>query len=70
MNARSFLKLVLVAAGIVLLASCSKMRGGADGVGGDGLQAHGLGLSSRLLVNKKGNVHDQSTSQPNLSLCL
>lgn len=58
MKARSCLKLGLIAAGIILLASCSKMRGSADGMGSDGLQAHGLGgLSSRFAGQQDGEMY-------------
>jgi peptidoglycan-associated lipoprotein len=58
MNARSCLKIGLVAASIVLIASCSKTRGSADGMGGEGgLQAHGLGLSSRFAGQEAGEMY-------------
>lgn len=58
MNVRSFLKIGLVAASVVLLASCSKTRGGADGMGGEGgLQAHGLGLSSHFPGQRDGEMY-------------
>ena len=58
MNVRSFLKIGLVAASVVLIVSCSKTRGGADGVGSEGgLQAHGLGLSSRFAGQQEGEMY-------------
>jgi peptidoglycan-associated lipoprotein len=58
MNAKVFLKIGLVAASVILIASCSKTRGGADGMGdGSGLQAHGLNLSNRFAGQQAGEMY-------------
>lgn len=58
MNAKSFVKLGLVAASIILLASCSKTPGSADGVGENGgLEAHGLGQLNRFAGQEAGEMY-------------
>jgi peptidoglycan-associated lipoprotein len=58
MNVRSFLKIGLVAASVLLVVSCSKTRGSADGVGSEGgLQAHGLGLSNHFAGQQDGEMY-------------
>lgn len=59
MNAKSFLKLGLVAASIVLLASCSKNPGTADGAGynGGNASAHGLGEFTRFAGQEPGESY-------------
>lgn len=58
MKARSFFKLGLVAASMVLLASCSKAPGSADGMGGPGgASAHGLGQMSRFAGQEPGESY-------------
>ncbi|MCX7118200.1 MAG: peptidoglycan-associated lipoprotein Pal [Legionellales bacterium] len=59
MNTRSFLKLGLVAASVILLAACSKAPGSADGMGGnaDGLQAHGLGQQNHFAGQEAGEMY-------------
>lgn len=58
MNIKSFLKLGLVAASIVLLASCSKTPGSADGTAGNGgLQAHGLGQLNHFAGQEAGEMY-------------
>ncbi|WP_028388921.1 peptidoglycan-associated lipoprotein Pal [Legionella fairfieldensis] len=54
MKAKSF-KLGLVAASIVLLASCSKTPGSADGM--SGLSAHGLGGFTRFAGQEPGESY-------------
>ena len=54
MNARSFLKLGLVAASIVLIASCSKTPGSADGLGAN---AHGLGQLTHFNGQDAGEMY-------------
>ena len=56
MNAKSFLKLGLVAASVIMLASCSKTPGSADGSNG-GLEAHGLGLSNHFAGQEAGEMY-------------
>ena len=56
MKARSF-KLGLFAAGIVLLASCSKTPGSADGFGEGGASAHGLGGFTRFAGQEQGESY-------------
>ena len=59
MKPKSFLKLGLVAASIVLLAACSKSPGSADGGGYDDgdAQAHGLGQFSRFAGQEPGESY-------------
>ena len=58
MNARSFLKLGLVAASVILLASCSKTPGSADGsLENGGAQAHGLGQSNHFAGQDAGEMY-------------
>lgn len=59
MKPKSFLKLGLAAASIVLLASCSKSPGSADGGGyGDsGTSAHGLGQFTRFAGQEPGESY-------------
>lgn len=59
MNIGSFLKIGLVAASIVVIASCSKNHTGtADGTSGDGgLQAHGLGQSTHFAGQREGEMY-------------
>jgi peptidoglycan-associated lipoprotein len=59
MNARSFGKLGLVAASVILLASCSKHLGtAADGTGANGgLEAHGLGQMGRFAGQEAGEMY-------------
>jgi peptidoglycan-associated lipoprotein len=59
MKVKSFLKIGLVAASLVLLASCSKAPGSASGGAGEdgGLTAHGLGQSSRFAGQEPGESY-------------
>ena len=59
MKAKSFLKWGLVAASIVLLASCSKTPGSASGVGmeNDEASAHGLGQFTRFAGQAPGESY-------------
>lgn len=59
MKAKSFLKLGLVAASIVLLASCSKHPGSADGMSySDGdVSANGLGQFTRFAGQEPGESY-------------
>ncbi|WP_019217993.1 peptidoglycan-associated lipoprotein Pal [Legionella tunisiensis] len=58
MKARSFLKMGLVAASVVLLASCSKTPGSADGAGmNGGASAHGLGQLGRFAGQEPGESY-------------
>lgn len=58
MKGRSFLKLGLVAASLVLLASCSKAPGSASGAGEEGgLTAHGLGSGSKFAGQEVGESY-------------
>lgn len=58
MNAQSFLKLGLVAAGIIVIAACSKTPGSADGMSGEnGAQAHGLGQSTHFAGQQDGEMY-------------
>ena len=58
MNARSFLKLGLVATSVILLAACSKTPGSADGVGENGgSQAHGLGQLNHFAGQREGEMY-------------
>ena len=56
MKAKSF-KLGLVAAGIALLAACSKTPGSADGFGESGTSAHGLGGFTRFAGQEQGESY-------------
>lgn len=56
MKAKLF-KLGLVAAGIVLLASCSKTPGSADGNFNEGASAHGLGQFSHFAGQEPGESY-------------
>ena len=57
MNTRSFLKLGLVAASVILLASCSKTPGSADGSENGGAQAHGLGQLNHFAGQEAGEMY-------------
>lgn len=59
MKAKSFLKLGLVAASVILLASCSKAPGSASGGAGEdsGLTAHGLGQTSKFAGQEPGESY-------------
>ena len=58
MNARSFLKLGLVAASVILLASCSKTPGSADGrAENGGAESHGLGQSNHFAGQEAGEMY-------------
>ncbi len=59
MTAKSFLKLGLVAASVLLLASCSKTPGSADldQMNGGGAQAHGLGQSNHFDGQEAGEMY-------------
>ncbi len=57
MNARSFLKLGLVAASVILLASCSKTPGSADGANEGGAEAYGLGQSNHFAGQEAGEMY-------------
>lgn len=58
MKCRSVLKLSLVAAGLVLLASCSKHHGSANGVDdASGLSAHGLGRGTHFAGQEPGESY-------------
>jgi peptidoglycan-associated lipoprotein len=57
MKVKPFLKTGLLAASLVLLASCSKAPGSASGVDGDGLTAHGLGQGSRFSGQEPGESY-------------
>lgn len=57
MNAKKVLKLSLIATGVLLLASCSKHFGSANGVGEDGLSAHGLGNGTHFAGQEVGESY-------------
>lgn len=59
MKARSFLKLGLISASLLLLASCAKHHGAADGMGmnEEGASAHGLGQFSRFSGQEPGESY-------------
>ncbi len=57
MNARSFLKLGLVAASVILFASCSKTPGSADGTENGGAMAHGLGRLTHFAGQEEGEMY-------------
>ncbi|KTD22903.1 Peptidoglycan-associated lipoprotein precursor (19 kDa surface antigen) (PPL) [Legionella lansingensis] len=57
MKARLFFKLGIAAASVVLLASCSKTPGSADGMGAGGASAHGLGQLSRFAGQEPGESY-------------
>lgn len=58
MNAKSFLKLGLVAASVILLASCSKTPGSADGANENGgAESHGLGQSNHFSGQEAGEMY-------------
>ena len=59
MNARSFLKCGLFAASVLLIASCSKNPGSADGgLGGSGAESHGLGqLNGHFSGQEAGEMY-------------
>ncbi len=57
---RSFIKLGLITAVVMLLASCSKAPGTASGTsasGEDGMSAHGLGQSNRFAGQEPGESY-------------
>jgi len=56
MNTKSFLKLGLVAAGVLMLASCAKNTGGANGADG-GLLANGLGKLTHFAGQEEGEMY-------------
>ncbi|MCW8449890.1 peptidoglycan-associated lipoprotein Pal [Legionella quinlivanii] len=71
MRAKSFLKLGLVAASIVLLASCSKTPGSAgdySGMGDTDASAHGLGQFTRFAGQEPGESY--TTQAPHNQLYL
>lgn len=59
MNTRSFMKLGLVAASAILLASCSKAPGSAEGGLGanGGAEAHGLGRLTHFAGQEAGEMY-------------
>ena len=58
MNVKYFLKLGLVAASVILLASCSKTRGSADGMAENGgASAHGLGQLNHFAGQEAGEMY-------------
>jgi len=58
MNTRSFLKLGLVAASVIMLAACSKNPGSADGTAGNGgLLANGLGKLTHFAGQEEGEMY-------------
>lgn len=58
MRPKSFLNLGLIAASIILLASCSKSPGSADGGYNDGdMSAHGLGQFTRFAGQEPGESY-------------
>lgn len=57
MKVRSFLKLGLISASLLLLASCSKAPGAADGMSADGLSAHGLGQFGQFAGQEPGESY-------------
>ena len=57
MKAKTELKLSLIAASIVLLASCSKHPGSARGLGNDGASAHGLGNGTHFAGQEEGESY-------------
>lgn len=58
MNAKSILKLGLVAASLMMLASCSKTPGSADGYGSNGgAEAHGLGTMTHFAGQEEGEMY-------------
>ena len=69
MNARSFLKLGLVAASVILLASCSKTPGSADGSAENGgAEAHGMGQLNHFAGQEAGEMY--TTQAPHNQLYL
>ena len=57
MTIRSIVKLGLVASCCLLFAACSKTPGSADGMGADGLSAHGLGQSGSFAGQEAGEMY-------------
>lgn len=58
MKNRAFLKFGLFVASVMLLASCSKAPGSADGMAGeDGAQAHGLGQLTHFAGQDAGEMY-------------
>ncbi len=58
MHTRSFLKLGLVAASVMLIAACSKTPGSADGSAENGgAQAHGLGQQTHFAGQQEGEMY-------------
>lgn len=61
MKCNAFLKLSMVAAGMLLIASCSKTPGSASGAGGvgedGGLSARGLGQMNRFAGQQPGELY-------------
>ena len=58
MHTRSFLKLGLVAASVMLIAACSKTPGSADGMAGNGgAQSHGLGQLTHFAGQQEGEMY-------------
>lgn len=70
MRAKSFLKVSLVAASLVLLASCSKNPGSADyaNMGDNDASAHGLGQFTRFAGQQPGESY--TTQAPHNQLYL
>lgn len=68
MRAKSFLKASLVAASLVLLASCSKNPGSADYNMDNDAQAHGLGQFTRFAGQQPGESY--TTQAPHNQLYL
>lgn len=66
MKTRSFLKSGLIAAGFILLASCSKTPGSADGM--NGTSAHGLGQFTHFAGQRPGESY--TTQAPHEQLYL
>lgn len=57
MNAKTFLKLSLIAASVVLIASCSKHSGVASGMDDAGTAAHGLGQATHFEGQEVGESY-------------
>lgn len=57
MKVKSFLKLGLVAASVLVLASCSKAPGSADGMADGGAEARGLGGLTHFAGQEAGEMY-------------
>ena len=57
MKAKTLLKYTLIAASVVLLASCSKHPGSANGLEDNGASAHGLGQGTHFAGQEEGESY-------------